>query len=131
MKIKSFITMMFAAVAVVFGMSACSSDDIKMERGVISEMTDSTMMADIDGSALSLDITKALYPNGAVQQGDSVIINYRGETALSLTLIPQQGRIVIVGPEPDESKELLTRPAENVDKKEQEKTREVFRKYGK
>ena len=27
MKIKSFITMMFAAVAVVFGMSACGSDD--------------------------------------------------------------------------------------------------------
>jgi len=119
------------AIAALFLLSACSSDDIKMERGVISEMTDSTMMADIDGSALSLDITKALYPNGAVQQGDSVIINYRGETALSLMLIPQQGRIVIVGPEPDESKELLTRPAENVDKKEQEKTREVFRKYGK
>ena len=103
---------------------------LKKGRGVISEMTDSTMTVTIDGNIDSYDITEASFTNGAVQLGDSIVMTYKGKKAHSIRLIEPKGRIVIFDSQNDSNIELLTRPQTETEKKNMKEAEKVFKDHG-
>ena len=94
--------------------SSCSSDNrgLKESLAVVKSMTDSTIVATIDGSDATLITTEARIPNGVYMPGDSVRLNYVGSLssgeakALLIYVLPQASKVV--NAKFDGSKELKT-----------------------
>lgn len=105
-------------------------ENLKKGRGVISEMTDSTMTVTIDGNKDIYDITETSFTNGAVQFGDSIVMTYKGKKAQTVRLIEPRGRIVIFDSENDSNIELLTRPQTEIEKKNMKEAEKVFKEHG-
>ena len=102
--------------------SSCGSDnELKESLAVVKSMTDSTIVATVDGSDATLITTDVRIANGAYMPGDSIRLHYVGRLssgeakALLISVIPQASRVVTAGF--DGSKELKT--AEHTDINEQ------------
>ena len=132
---KSIISILLVISVLSLLTVACSSNPVHGQtRGLVDEMTDSTMIVRIDGSKVKFDLSEASFTNGAVMYGDSVMIDYYGSLdskraiALTVQLIIRQGVTVPVGVV-DTNKELITREADPEDMKATEEAIEDIRKY--
>ena len=115
---KRLLGYLFAAFAVILLSVGCHKAERADATGLVDEITDSVMIVKIDGSKVKFDITDCTFTNGAVMYGDSVIIGYVGDLSASYCvaetcyLLAKKGNIVVVGEEPDTTKELMTREAD-------------------
>lgn len=104
----------------VMVLSSCN-DDIKTTTFKIDSMTDSTLVAKIDGRNITFDIKNAKFDNGFVMPDDSVVVHYVGDMregkvmAALIRLVPKMGNIVDAVYDP--SKELKTIPMSEEEKK--------------
>ena len=86
MKIKSFIAMMMAAVAIVVGMSSCSSDDDEPEVALAAQVV---------GSYSGMEVITIM---GEPEEGTSTFVfSQSSETTIDMT-IPQSGEGMMVIP---------------------------------
>ena len=91
---------------------ACSGESLKEDRGVVEQLTDSTIKANIGGDTYTLSTKNVQLATSALMVGDSVKIGYIGDLAsgegraLILELIDKPSQVVEAGY--DETKELLT-----------------------
>ena len=86
MKIKSFIAMMMAAVAIVVGMSSCSSDDDEPEVALAAQVV---------GSYTGMEVITIM---GEPEEGTSTFVfSQSSETTIDMT-IPQSGEGMMVIP---------------------------------
>lgn len=98
-------------------------------------MTDTTMVAKIDGHDITFDIKQAKYDNGFVMAGDSVTVFYVGNlrdgkvTAGLIRLIPCKPHIVDV--KFDDSKELKTKTMTEEETKTFDEGVEYIREHNK
>lgn len=98
-------------------------------------MTDTTMVAKIDGHDITFDIKQAKYDNGFVMAGDSVTVFYVGNlrdgkvTAGLIRLIPRKPHIVDV--KFDDSKELKTKTMTEEETKTFDEGVEYIREHNK
>lgn len=97
-------------------------------------MTDTTMVATMGDYAITFDTKKAQYTNGAIMDGDSVVIHYVGDLkerkakAAIVKLIPKKGRVVEAVYDPSKELEVSEQPMS----KDEEKHLEGFvKKYRK
>lgn len=101
-------------------LSSCN-DDIKITTFKVDSMTDSTLVAKIDGRNITFDIKNAKFDNGFVMPDDSVVVHYVGDIregkvmAALIRLVPKMGNIVDAVYDP--SKELKTIPMSEEEKK--------------
>ena len=98
-------------------------------------MTDTTMVAKIDGRDITFDIKQAEYDNGFVMTGDSVTVFYVGELrdvkvkAGLIRLVPRKPHVVDV--KFDDSKELKTKPMTEEETKAFDEGVEYIREHNK
>ena len=117
-EMKRLLGYLFASLAVAVLSVGCHKASTGDATGQIEEITDSMMIVKIDGSKVKFDITDCTFTNGAVMYGDSVIVGYVGDLSASYCvaetcyLLAKKGNIVVVGEEPDTTKELMTREAD-------------------
>lgn len=97
-------------------------------------MTDTTMVTSMGDYAITFDTKKAQYTNGAIMDGDSVVIHYVGDLkerkakAAIVKLIPKKGRVVEAVYDPSKELEVSEQPMS----KDEEKHLEGFvKKYRK
>ena len=115
---KRFLGYLVAAASLVLLSVSCHKAERADATGQVDEITDSVMIVKIDGSKVKFDITDCTFTNGAVMYGDSVIVGYVGDLSASYCvaetcyLLAKKGNIVVVGEEPDTTKELMTREAD-------------------
>jgi len=87
-------------------------EEMKVTSVKLNGVTDTTVVANIDGHEIAFDIRKATFDNGMVMAGDSVTVHYIGDMgqgtakALLIKLIPRKGNVVNAIYDP--SKELKT-----------------------
>jgi hypothetical protein len=111
---KKFFFFAIAAFALTV-LAACTDTPNGSFSGLVTEMTDSVMVVDVNGSQKVLDIVDAQYSNGAVQPGDSVAVKCADGKASLIHLIPKAS--LEVNPEEMKDNELITRPATDEDVK--------------
>ena len=93
-------------------LSCSGTPELKEARAVVKSMTDSTVVATIDGEDATLLTKDVRTVNGAYMPGDSVVVNYVGSLssgearALLIALIPKPSEIFEGGV--DMSRELKT-----------------------
>ena len=94
-------------------LAACSGKpELKEAKAVVKSMTDSTVVATIDGEEATLVAKDVRIVNGAYMPGDSVSLTYVGSLssgkarAVIVTLIPKPSEVIEVGE--DLSRELKT-----------------------
>lgn len=124
---------LFLLLAVVLGLASCG-EKIKTCSGKVAKMTDTTMVTTMGDYAITFDIKKAQYTNGAIMDGDSVLIHYVGDlkerkaVAAIVKLIPKKGHVVEAVYDPSKELEVSDRPMT----KEEERHLEGFvKKYRK
>ena len=108
---RLFISMTLCSLLAV--LAACSGKpEPKEARAVVKSMTDSTLVANVDGEEATLVAKDVRMVNGAYMPGDSVVLHYVGSLssgearALVVVLIPRPSEIIEGGV--DESRELKT-----------------------
>lgn len=98
-------------------------------------MTDTTMVAKIDGRDITFDLKQAKYDNGFVMAGDSVTVFYVGDLregkvkAGLIRLIPRKPHVVDV--KFDDSKELKTKTMSDEETKAFDEGMEYIREHNK
>lgn len=99
--------------ATLLFLASCNSEELKTTSVKVNGMTDTTMVAKIDGHDITFDIKQAKFDNGFVMTGDSVTVFYVGNLrdgkvkAGLIRLVPRKPHIVDV--KFDDSKELKTK----------------------
>lgn len=93
-------TFLFCLVAVfVLLLGSCSKKE-HAARVLVKDVNDSVMNIENDGSRVDVDVRKAIYTAGAIQGGDSIVLNYFGSLssgdcqAVSIELLPRAGHHV-------------------------------------
>lgn len=99
--------------ALLLGLSSCGGkSELKEAAAVIKSMTDSTVVAIVDGDDATLVTTEVRIVNGMYMPGDSVRLYYVGRLssgearAMLIALIPQRSQTISIGV--DTSRELMT-----------------------
>ena len=122
---RLFISMTLCSLLAV--LAACGGKaELKEAQAVVKSMTDSTMVATIDGEDATLVTKDVRLVNGAYMPGDSVRLTYVGSLssgkarAVIVTLIPKPSEVIEGGV--DDSRELKT--ADVSAEQEQEQTEE-------
>ena len=102
-----------ALCSILAVLAACSGKpELKEAKAVVKGMTDSTVVATIDGEEATLVTKDVRLVNGAYMPGDSIRLTYVGSLssgkarAVIVTLIPKPSEVIEVGM--DESRELKT-----------------------
>lgn len=94
---KKHICLLFVVIVCLVCLAACS-EEVRNSRTVVNDATDSTITITYEGESLTLNTKETVITNGAVMQGDSVIVEFVGKgkdaKALSITFLPQQGKII-------------------------------------
>ena len=113
--------------SIVAALTSCSGKpELKEAKAVVKSMTDSTVVATIDGEEAMLVTKDVRLVNGAYMPGDSVVLHYVGSLssgearALLVVLIPRSSEVIEGGV--DTSRELKT--ADVSAEQEQEQTEE-------
>lgn len=94
---KTIIFCLVAGLALLLG--SCSKKE-HAARVLVKDVNDSVMKIESDGNRVDVDVRKAIYTAGAIQGGDSAVLNYFGSLAtgdcqaVSIELLPRQGRHV-------------------------------------
>ena len=108
---RLFISMTLCSLLAV--LAACSGKpELKEANAVVKSMTDSTVVATIDGEEATLIAKDVRLVNGAYMPGDSIRLTYVGSLpsgkarAIIVTLIPKPSEVIEVGE--DLSRELKT-----------------------
>ena len=122
---RLFISMTLCSLLAV--LAACSGKpELKEAKAVVKSMTDSTLVASVDGEESTLVAKDVRLVNGAYMPGDSVVLHYVGSLssgearALLVVLIPRPSEVIEGGE--DLSRELKT--ADVSAEQEQEQTEE-------
>lgn len=101
----------FVALAAMALVATSCQEKLKTTSGVVKTIKDSVMVAHIDKYDITFETSKARFDNGALMEGDSVVIHYIGDLrekkarALLLRLVPKKGTVVEAVYDP--SKELI------------------------
>lgn len=80
-------------------LGSCSKKE-HAARVLVKDVNDSVMKIEDDGNRVDVDVRKAIYTAGAIQGGDSVVLNYFGSLstgdcqAVSIELLPRAGHHV-------------------------------------
>ena len=108
---RLFISMTLCSILAV--LAACSGKpELKEAKAVVKGMTDSTMVATVDGEEATLVTKDVRLVNGAYMPGDSIRLTYVGSLssgkarAVIVTLIPKPSEVFEGGV--DMSRELKT-----------------------
>ena len=109
----------FVIVCTFVAVCSCS-DSPKQCKGVVRQLTDSTMSFVASDDVSVLIITDADYPNGKIMSVDSAIITYKGRLSSGkakaeiIYLIPPKGNVIDLKQLQEQQKDsaLKTRPAD-------------------
>ncbi len=106
MKKTSLLASLFFCIACCL----CSCQREGECRVLIVSITDNTLVASSDSKEITFDITQTVYTNGAVMSGDSAVIDYKGDRALSIRFIETEGRVIELDELRNSDDALLTKP---------------------
>ena len=93
---------------------------------LVKDVNDSVMQIENDGSRVDVDVRKAIYTAGAIQGGDSAVLNYFGSLssgdckAVSIELLPRAGRHVEAVFDPKAPLKTDNKPVTKEEKKKEE-----------
>ena len=99
---KRLFSFLLIATALTLTLDSCHKVVRDQTFALVDEMNDSVLVAKIDGTRVNFDITEAVFTNGAVMYGDSVIIHYIGDLskkrafAESVHLIDRPSQVITV-----------------------------------
>ncbi len=119
-------TILFCLVAVFALLLGSCSRKEKTARVLVKDVNDSVMKIEDDGNRVDVDVHKAIYTAGAIQGGDSVVLNYFGSLntgdceAISIELLPRAGRHVEAVFDPKAPLKTDNKPVTKEEKKRQE-----------
>jgi hypothetical protein len=120
---KTFFFCLMALFALMLG--SCSKKE-QMTHALVKDINDSVMKIEKDGNRVDVDVRKAIYTAGAVQGGDSIVLNYFGSLntgdcqAVSVQLLPRAGRHVEAVFDPKAPLKTDNKPVTKEEKKEQD-----------
>lgn len=120
---KTIFFCLVALFALMFG--SCSRKE-HSARVLVKDVNDSVMKIEDDGSRVDVDVRKAIYTAGAIQGGDSAVLNYFGSLssgdcqAVSIELLPRAGRHVEAVFDPKAPLKTDNKPVTKEEKKKEE-----------
>lgn len=120
---KTIFLYLVALFAILLG--SCSRKE-QMTHALVKDINDSVMKIEKDGNGVDVDVRKAIYTAGAVQGGDSIVLNYFGSLntgdcqAVSIQLLPRAGRHVEAVFDPKAPLKTDNKPVTKEEKKEQD-----------
>ena len=106
-------------------LGSCSKKE-HAARVLVKDVNDSVMKIETDGNRVDVDVRKAIYTAGAIQGGDSAVLNYFGSLstgdcqAVSVELLPRAGRHVEAVFDPKAPLKTNHKPVTKEEKKKEE-----------
>lgn len=106
-------------------LGSCSRKE-QMTHALVKDINDSVMKIEKDGNGVDVDVRKAIYTAGAVQGGDSIVLNYFGSLntgdcqAVSIQLLPRAGRHVEAVFDPKAPLKTDNKPVTKEEKKKED-----------
>lgn len=120
---KTIFLCLVAMFALMLG--SCSKKE-HAARVLVKDVNDSVMKIENDGNRVDVDVRKAIYTAGAIQGGDSAVLNYFGSLstgdcqAVSVELLPRAGRHVEAVFDPKAPLKTNNKPVTKEEKKKEE-----------